>query len=150
MMNLEEYTYYRTGTTKISLVIRNMFLKPFVSSSFRSFWKYWNPSWGFFLLYYCYKPIKTIFPHWVALMLTFLMSGLIHDMIYILPMLMKEIKFIFPFITVWFLIISIGILLSEYLRINFNKTSLLFRPIFHLGFLVSTFILTKYIDLAIG
>jgi hypothetical protein len=149
-MTLEEYTYYRTGSTKVSLIIRNMFFKPFVSSSFRSFWKYWNPSWGYFLLFYCYKPIKTVFPHWAALMITFLISGLVHDMIYILPMMMNEVEFVFPFITVWFLILSIGILLTEYLQIDFNKTNLKFRPIFHLAYLVGTFILTRYIDLSLG
>lgn len=149
-MNLEEYTYYRTGSTKVSMIIRNMFFKPFVSPSFRSFWKYWNPTWGYYLLFYCYKPVKTIFPHWAALIITFLISGLFHDVIYILPMMMKEVKFVFPFITVWFFIISIGILLTEYLHTDLKKTNLMFRPIFHLGYLVGTFILTRYIDLSIG
>lgn len=149
-MNLEEYTYYRTGSTKIPVVIRNMFFKPFVSSSLKSFWKYWNPTWGYFLLFYCYKPIKTIFPAWVALITTFIVSGLAHDIIYIIPMMIKEVKFVFPFITVWFFIISIGILLSESLQINFKKISLKFRPIIHLGYLIITFILTRYIDLLIA
>ena len=149
-MTLGEYTQYRTGSTKVSLIIRNMFFKPFVSSSFRSFWKYWNPSWGYFLLFYCYKPIRAFFPHWASLMITFLISGLFHDIIYIVPMMMDDGEFVFPFITVWFLIISIGILLTEYLQIDFDKTNLKFRPIFHLGYLVGTFILTRYIDLSLG
>lgn len=146
-MTLEEYTYFRTGSTEVSLIVRNMFLKPFVSPSLKSFWNYWNPSWGYFLLFYSYKPIKTIFPHWVALILTFIISGLIHDLIYIVPMMLKEIRFIFPFITVWFLIISIGVLLTELVKINFKKISLIYRPFIHLGYLVGTFILTRRIDL---
>jgi len=149
-MTFEEYTYYRTGSTKVPLIVWNMFFKPFVSSSFRSFWKYWNPSWGYFLLFYCYKPIRTIFPYWVALIITFLISGLFHDIIYIIPMMMKDVKFVFPFITVWFFIISIGILVTGYLQIDFNRTSLMFRPIFHIGYLIVTFILTRYIDLSVG
>ena len=149
-MNLEEYTYYRTGSTKINVIIRNMFFKPFVSSSFKSFWKYWNPTWGFYLLFYCYKPLKTVFPAWVALVITFLISGLFHDIIYIVPMMMKKVQFVFPFITVWFFIISLGIILSEYLQMNFNKINLTVRPIFHLGYLVVTFILTRYIDLSVA
>ncbi len=149
-MNLEESTYYRTGSTKVSLIVRNMFLRPFVTSSLRSFWKYWNPSWGYFLLFYGYKPIKTIFPPWVALIGTFIISGLVHDMIYIVPMMMKKVEFVFPFITVWFFILSVAILVTEYFKIDFTKTSLMFRPIFHVGYLVSTFILTRYIDLSLG
>lgn len=149
-MNLEEYTQYRTGSTKISLIIRNMFFKPFVSSSFRFFWKYWNPSWGYYLLFYCYKPIKTIFPDWAALIITFLISGLFHDILYIVPMMIKEVRFVFPFITIWFLIISVGILVTEYFQINFNKINVKLRPIIHLGYLVGTFILARYIDLYFG
>ncbi len=102
IMNLEEYTQFRTGTTKVSEIVRNMFFKPFISSSLRSFWKYWNPTWGYFLLFYCYKPLKRLFPRWVSLLLTFAVSGLVHDMIYIVPMMMKKVEFVFPFITVWF------------------------------------------------
>ena len=149
-MTLEEYTYYRTGSTKVSLIIRNMFFKPFISSSFRSFWKYWNPSWGYFLLFYCYKPIRTIFPSWASLIITFLICGLLHDIIYMIPIMMNEGEFVFPFITMWFLIISIGILLTEYLQIDFKKIKLMYRPIFHLGYLIGTFILTRYIDLSLG
>jgi hypothetical protein len=149
-MTLDDYTYYRAGSTKVSLIFRNMFFKPFLSASFRSFWKYWNPTWGYFLLFYCYKPIKTIFPHWMALTITFLISGLFHDIIYIIPIMMKEVKFVFPFITVWFFIISIGILVTENLQINFNKINLMFRPIFHLAYLIITFILTRLIDLSVG
>ena len=104
-MNLEGYTYYRTGSTKINVIFRNMFFKPFVSSSYKSFWKYWNPTWGYYLLFYCYKPLKTVFPAWVALVITFLISGLFHDIIYIVPMMMKNVQFVFPFITVWFILI---------------------------------------------
>lgn len=149
-MTLEEYIQYRTGTTSIGLMVRNMFFKPFVSPSLRAFWQYWNPSWGYFLLFYCYKPLKAILPHWASLMLTFLVCGLLHDVIHIVPRVMRRGEFAFPFITVWFLIISAGILLTDYLQINFEKANPAFRVIFHLGFLIGTFILTRYIDLSLG
>jgi hypothetical protein len=149
-MTLEEYTQYRTGSIKVSSIIRNMLLKPFVSSSFRSFWKYWNPSWGYFLLFYCYKPVRAVFPDWVSLTITFLVSGLVHDMIYVVPMVMNNGEFVFPFITLWFLIIAFGILLTELLHIDFRKIKTTFRPILHLGYLVGTFLLTRLIDLSLG
>lgn len=150
MMTLEEYTQFRTGSIRIPLIIRNMVVKPFVSPSLRSFWKYWNPSWGYFLLFYCYKPIRTFFPHWASLIITFVVSGLFHDIIYIAPMMLNEVEFVFPFITVWFLIIAIGILLTEILKIDLKRTNWKFRPIFHLGYLAGTFILTRYVDLSMG
>src|SRR5690554_4774389 len=146
-MNLEEYTYYRTGTTKIQVVVRNMFVKPFFSSSLKDFWKYWNPTWGYYLLFYGYKPLKNIFPAWLALMMTFFISGLVHDLIYILPMMLQEVRFVFPLITVWFVIIAVGILVTEYRGIDFKYINVKLRPLFHLAYLVATFILTRYIDL---
>lgn len=65
-------------------------------------------------------------------------------------MMMNKGEFVFPFITVWFLMISIGILVTEFLQIDFDKTSLMFRPILHVGYLAGTFILTRYIDLSLG
>jgi len=149
-MTVEDYIQYRTGETKVQLIVRNMFLKPFFSNSLRSFWNYWNPGYGYFLLFYCYKPMRNIFPHWISLITTFLICGLLHDILYIIPITVVDgLKFIFPFVTVWFLIIAIGILLTEFLQIDFRKTNKTIRPIFHLGYLIGTFCLTRYIDLLI-
>ena len=150
-MTIEDYIQYRTGATKISLIVRNMFVKPFFSNSLRSFWKYWNPGFGFYLLYYCYKPIRQILPHWISMIITFLICGLLHDIIYIVPMLiMNGIGFIFPFITIWFFIIAIGVLISELFQIDLKKTKKNLRPIFHFGYLIGTFCLTRLIDLSMG
>lgn len=150
-MTLEEYIQYRTGETEIPLIVRSMFLKPFVSSSLRLFWNYWNPGYGYFLLFYCYKPIRSITPHWLSLIITFLICGLLHDLIYLLPMIMMNGGgFVFPFVTVWFLIISMGILISDFFQIDFRKTNKSIRPVFHIAYLVGTFCLTRYIDLLIG
>ena len=150
-MTIEEYIQYRTGASKISLIVRNMFVKPFFSLSLRSFWKYWNPGFGFYLLYYCYKPIRKIMPHWISMIITFLICGLLHDLIYVVPMMiMNGGGFIFPFITVWFLIIAIGVLISEIVEIDLWKANKKLRPIFHFSYLAGTFCLTRLIDLSIG
>lgn len=146
-MTVEEYIQYRTGASSIPLILLNMFVKPFYSNSLHSFWKYWNPGFGFYLLYYCYKPIRNIFPHWISLMATFLISGLLHDLIYIVPMLfMNGVGFIFPFITIWFFIIAIGIFLTEWFQFDFRKVNPKIRPILHISYLISTFCLTRYFD----
>lgn len=150
-MTLEEYIQYRTGTAKVPLIVRNMFLKPFVSNSLRSFWNYWNPGFGYFLLFYCYKPLRNIFPNWISLIITFLVCGLAHDILYIAPITIVDgLGFVFPFITVWFLIVAIGILITDFFQIDFRKINKIFRPIFHLGYLGITFSLTRYFDLLLG
>ncbi|MBT8314774.1 MAG: hypothetical protein KJP26_09985, partial [Maribacter sp.] len=99
-MTVEAYIQYRTGTTKVPLIIRNMFLKPFVANSLRSFWNYWNPGYGFFLLFYCYAPLRNIFLNWISLIITFLVCGLLHDILYLVPMIFVDgLGFVFPFIT---------------------------------------------------
>jgi len=150
-MTLEEYIQYRTGATTISQIVRNMVVKPFQSPSLRSFWQYWNPGFGYYLLYYCYKPFRNVFPHWIAHIITFIICGLLHDLIYVIPtMMMNGVAYIFPFITVWFLIIAIGIMITELLQVDFKKTNKNLRPFLHLAYLIGTFCLTRTIDLSIG
>ncbi|NNL16153.1 MAG: hypothetical protein HKO81_05885 [Flavobacteriaceae bacterium] len=150
-MTVEEYIQYRTGANKISSIVLNMFVKPFFASSLSSFWRYWNPGFGFYLLYYIYKPMRNIFPHWISFIITFVICGLLHDILYIVPLAMLDgLSFVLPFISVWFLIIASGILMTEFLQIDFRKTNKAIRPILHLGYLLATFCLTRYIDLWIG
>ena len=64
--------------------------------------------------------------------------------------MMHQLRFVFPFITVWFGIIALGILLTESLQINFKPINWKLRPLLHLAYLVVTFLLTRYMDLALG
>ena len=149
-MTLEEYIEYRTGTKEVSKIVRNMLLKPFMASSLRSFWNYWNPGYGYFLLYYCYKPLRSLLPDGLSLLITFIICGILHDVIYIIPMMIQNNGNIpIPFVTVWFVLIGVGILITDYFRINFNRIRPIVRPLLHLGFLGSTFYATRCIDLII-
>jgi len=147
-MTVEEYIKYRIGTIDPLIVFQKIFTKPFKTSSLRKFWWYWNPGYGYFSLFYCYKPLRNILPHWISLIITFLICGFLHDILYIIPMTIADgIGFIFPFISVWFLVIATGILITEFLQIDFRKTNIAIRPILHLGYLLGTFCLTRYLDL---
>lgn len=149
-MTLEEYIEYRTGTKEVSKIVRNMLLKPFMASSLRSFWNYWNPGYGYFLLYYCYKPLRSLLPDGLSLLITFIICGILHDVIYIIPMMIQNNGNIpIPFVTVWFVLIGVGILITDYFRISFKRIRPKVRPLLHLGFLGSTFYATRCIDLII-
>ena len=59
--SLAEYVKYRNGVSlgaKGSLV--NMLKNSFGAGSFRQFWKYWNPIWGYYLFKYIY--LQVVFP----------------------------------------------------------------------------------------
>lgn len=49
------------------------------AKSIQEFWLYWNPIWGFYLRFYCFKPLKKILPIGLARLFTFIVSGGLHD-----------------------------------------------------------------------
>ncbi|WP_052380146.1 MULTISPECIES: MBOAT family O-acyltransferase [unclassified Pseudoalteromonas] len=49
------------------------------SGSFSEFWKYWNQIWGYYLSRYIFSPLNARFYTTVAVILTFITSGLLHD-----------------------------------------------------------------------
>ena len=60
---------------------RTWFLKPLGAPSFRAFWTYWNPVYGYLLLYFVYRPLRRYLPRSIATFLTFVVSGLLlHDL----------------------------------------------------------------------
>lgn len=147
-MTLEEYIHYRTGEKEIPRIILAMLVKPFKADSLRKFWMYWNPGYGYYLLYYCYQPLRKIFPDWLSFILTFLLSGIAHDVFYILPMLLINNGNIpIPFVAIWFLLIALGILLTDCFQINFKKLNTVFYPFIHFAFLGITFYITRSIGL---
>jgi len=59
-----------------------MLHRSFGAHSFRAFWRYWHPVYGYFLRYYCYLPLRRFLPDSLSLVLTFALSGfLLHDLV---------------------------------------------------------------------
>ena len=146
-MSVEEYIEYRIGTLNPMIAFRRIFTKPFMAKSLRKFWWYWNPGYGYFLLFYCYRPLRSFFSHSLALIITFLICGFLHDILYLIPMaIMDGGKIPLPFVTSWFLFISIGILISEYARIDFKNIRPEIRLVIHLAFLAITFASTVFLS----
>lgn len=147
-MEAEDYIKHRMGTLNPWTVSQRMFIKPFRAKSLRKFWWYWNPGYGYFLLYYCYRPMRKFMPAPVALTATFLLCGFLHDILYLVPMaIMNGGNIPLPFVTTWFLLISTGIIISEQAQVNFAEIRPAFRPALHLGFLVVTFAATVFLSL---
>jgi hypothetical protein len=51
---------------------------PLLAPSFAGFWRRWNPVWGYYLLYWCYRPARRVLPRAAAVLVTFAASGLAH------------------------------------------------------------------------
>lgn len=56
------------------------FRRSFGASSFAGFWRYWNPLFSYYLYYRCYRPLARFVPRFLAVILTFAVSGAFHDL----------------------------------------------------------------------
>ncbi len=81
-----------------------MLRRSFGAQSFAGFWQYWNPIFGYGLGKYVYAPLRTYLPAFIALILTFVICGLGHDLITMA--LRQEITFLF---TPWFFFLGSGV-----------------------------------------
>ena len=134
-LTLEQYVIRRTGLPLGSSgSLRSMFYRSFQASSPRDFWKYWNPVFGYYLGKYVYSPLKTILPASLALILTFLFSGFIHDMVTI--MVKGSTRYLF---TMWFFFLGLGALWGGIVKIDLSKQSKIVRIIFNLMYILFSF-----------
>lgn len=96
--------------------LSNMLSRSLGAGKFSIFWQYWNPIWGFYLGKYIFKPLKLILPQALSLVITFVVCGFIHDLAI---MLLKQ-KFTL-LLTPWFLFMGLGVILSDYARIDYSE-----------------------------
>lgn len=107
--------------------LRNMLFRSLGAKDFATFWNYWNPIFGYYLGYYIFKPLKKFLPTTMALVLTFIFCGALHDAV--TSAVQGSLAFFF---TPWFLFMSIGVMLSTILKLDFSRYSWLFRAIMNI------------------
>ncbi|MCX2839629.1 hypothetical protein OQ279_15890 [Salinimicrobium sp. MT39] len=140
-INLSDYVKKRNGVSMGSRgSLRNNLSRSFGAKNFSTFWTYWNPIFGYYLGKFIFKPSKRIFPASIALVITFLVSGLIHDTVTVL--LRGKTSFFF---TVWFLLMSFAVLLTKILKHNWSKQSWLVRALNNFIIIVLCLLLTIWI-----
>lgn len=84
-VTLSDYVRRRNGAPLgASGSLQNMLYRSFGAGTFAKFWQYWNPIWGYALGRYVYAPMHRYIPASLALILTFTVSGAIHDLATIL------------------------------------------------------------------
>lgn len=100
----------------------NMLHRSLGAGKFSKFWQYWNPIWGFYLGTYIFKPLKRLLPQALSLIITFLVCGFIHDLV----MMLFKWKLMLLF-TPWFLLMGLGVILSDYAKIDYSTLPWLVR-----------------------
>lgn len=131
MSNLSQFVKKRNGVSMgASHSMRNMLRRSLGAGSFREFWRYWNPIWGYYLGRYIYLPLRTKTLTSLALLLTFLVSGFLHDLAIMLFRQQPSFKLSF-----WFLLMGNMVLLSEALSVSYSQFPLQIKAMINLSFI---------------
>lgn len=116
-LTLAQYVHRRNGVPLGDPdSLRNMLHRSLGAGSFAGFWRYWNPIWGYGLGKYVYAPLRSVSTPAVALILTFAISGGIHDLA--VMAVRRSGAFLF---TPWFFLLGVGVVLGHALKIDFSN-----------------------------
>lgn len=122
----------------------NMLMRSFGATSFAGFWQYWNPIFSYYLHRYIFSPLRHITPRWIALVLTFLFCGALHDGVTFI--VRGSTAFLF---TTMFLFFAVGILIGKVARLDTSKLPWLVRVIINFFYLATCIALAFYVRSAV-
>ena len=137
-MSLTDYVHYRNGVPLGAPgSLQNMLVRSFGAGSFAKFWQYWNPIWGYALGRYIYAPLNRFLPASVSLILTFTISGGIHDLA---TMLVRGAP-AFLFMP-WFFLMGVVVVFGRLLKLDYSAHPFLIRVAINLSLVVACLMLT--------
>ena len=111
----------------------NFFIKPFGASSFASFWRQWNPVYGYYLNLYSYRPLSRIVGRRGAMFATFVVCGFVlHD----LPAWVVRRR-LPPGATIAFTAFGAGVMISEAVHMDTSRWPVQARAALNAAFLTS-------------
>lgn len=142
-LTLSQYVKKRTGVhmgAKHSM--RNMLSRAFGASSFPVFWHYWNPIWSYYLSRNVMRPLSTLLPVPLAIFITFLCSGAIHDLAVSLVK-WKTIVFFTP----WFGLMGLIVIISKQANISYGKFSWYIRAALNAIIICVSLCLTYFLEM---
>jgi hypothetical protein len=132
MPTLNQYLRFRLGAKGGASAWFNFFIKPFGASSFARFWRQWNPVYGYFLLYYSYRPLSRVMPRAAAMMATFVACGfLLHD----LPAWAFARRVLPPGATIAFTMFGLGAILGDRFHMDLSSRPVLARAAVNVSYL---------------
>jgi hypothetical protein len=117
-----------------------MLYRSFASSSFKRFWNYWNPIWGYYLGYLVFQPLKKRLPDAIALVVTFGISGAVHDLA--VSLFLWRSTFIF---TPWFTLMGAMVVVSTAFHLCYESRYWITRAALNLAQLAGSFLLVRWI-----
>ena len=136
--SLVKYLTLRLGSGSPKTWLWAMCMQAFTATTFRRFWHYWNPLYGYYLANFCYVPLRRVATKRVSFVTTFAVSGfLLHDLP--VAILLGTGKLPFPFVTVAFIGIAVIILISEFFGVKLDRVSRHWRVASHIAVILGAF-----------
>ncbi len=105
--------------------------------SFADFWHYWNPIWGYYLSRFVMRPLRRYLPAEVAILLTFAVSGALHD---VAVSLIKQQWIVM--ITPWFSVMGLFVIVLTRMKVNYPNLPIVARGLVNVSWLVLCYWLT--------
>lgn len=140
IMTLTDYIKKRNGVPIGSpKSLRNNLYRSLGARNFSTFWKYWNPIFGYYLGKYVFKFLKKILPAALALLFTFIFCGMIHDTV--TTIFRGKISLFF---SVWFFFMGLAVLITKSLETNFSEQIWITRAVINLSIIGFCMVLTIY------
>ena len=126
------------GHTDSAAGILHMVRRSVLASSFAGFWRNWNPLFSYYLLYYSYRPLQRQLRRSLAVMVTYLLSGAVHDLA--ASALLRRFVFLF---TPTFGLFALWVILEAGLGVSLKNLPPRIRPLYHLGLIAGSFFLVS-------
>lgn len=140
-ISLAEYVKKRNGVSLGAQgSMRSMFQRSLGAGSFASFWQYWNPIWGYYLSRYVMRPCHRHMPQWLAVVLTFFVSGALHD----LAVSLVKWKTIF-FFAPWFSLMGVVVVASKLFSLSYGTQPWVVRATMNLTLIFMTLWLSRFV-----
>jgi D-alanyl-lipoteichoic acid acyltransferase DltB (MBOAT superfamily) len=136
-----DYAARRTGLPVGSRgELRQNLNRAFTASSFGRFWQIWNPLFGFYLQLWLYRPLQRRFPQSLALWLTFVGNGMLHDAV---TMLVRQDVALF--FTPWFALMGAYVLIERRLEIRLDAGKPVVAICYHSSLLMVSAALSAFV-----
>lgn len=140
-MTLGAYIEKRNGVPMgHSKSLSNNLYRSFGARSFAVFWTYWNPIFGYYLGTRVYKPLKNFLPAAIALVLTFIFCGMVHDLV--TTVVRGDLSLFF---SIWFAFMGNAVLVSKGMKQDLSHQPWILRALANLLILGACFGLTYYL-----
>ncbi|MDP2559645.1 acyltransferase [Psychrobium sp. 1_MG-2023] len=137
-ISLSSYVKRRNGLPLgASGSLQAMLKRSFGAGSFDTFWQYWNPIWSYYLSRFVMKPLSRVLPFWLSVIVTFSVSGALHDVV--VSIIKWQLIFV---LTPWFTLMGLLVVTLKYAQVSYLGYRWLVRALINLSLIGTSFYLT--------